>query len=114
MQFEVFTGKALPITRPLPKNIAASAGIPAARVQQNGVRIPGAVCFYASAPSSVLACWSPQSKTWQQLKCSASHVAGAITAVDGTVFVGGGYDGSSLTAAVDVFAFGEEEEDKLK
>ena len=53
----------------------------AARVQQNGVRIPGAVCFYASAPTSALVCWSPQSSSWQQLKCTATHVAGAMTAV---------------------------------
>lgn len=45
------------------------------------MRIPGAVCFYASAPASTLACWSPQSASWQQLKCTATHVAGAMTEV---------------------------------
>ena len=46
----MFEGKVPPVTRPLPAAIAAAAGIPAARIQQNGVRITGAVCFYATLP----------------------------------------------------------------
>ena len=51
--YEVHTDRQLwgfdpPTKRPLPSAVAAAAGIPAARLQQNGVRIPGAVCFYAS------------------------------------------------------------------
>ena len=104
---DVFTGKAPPVTRPLPPELASAAGIPAARVQQNGVRIPGAVCFYASTPSSVLACFSPATASWQMLRCSATHLAGAMTAVDGTVLIGGGYDKhGKLTSVVDVFNFG--------
>ena len=111
----VFEGKSPPTTRPLPAAVAAVAGIPASRLQQNGVRIPphdghpGAVCFYAIAPTSSLVCWVPATSTWELLNCSASHVAGAITAVGNTVLVGGGYDGdftkAKLTTLVDVLSF---------
>ena len=98
-----------PTKRPLPAAVASAAGIPAARLQQNGVRVPGAVCFYASAPSSALVCWSPPSSAWQTLLCNETHVAGAITAVGNVVLVGGGYraDDKTVTAMVDVFAFSE-------
>jgi hypothetical protein len=102
-----FRGDTAARVRPLPAALAASAGIPAARLQQNGVRIPGAVCFYASEPTSALVCWSPSTSSWQQLNCSATHVAGAITSVGSTVLVGGGYDADDrVTAKVDIFAFG--------
>jgi hypothetical protein len=65
------------------------------------------VCFYASEPTSALVCWSPSTSSWQQLNCSTTHVAGAITSVGSTVLVGGGYDADDrVTAKVDIFAFG--------
>jgi hypothetical protein len=52
-------------------------------------------------------CWSPSTSSWQQLNCSTTHVAGAITSVGSTVLVGGGYDADDrVTAKVDIFAFG--------
>ena len=105
---DAFSGAAPALRRPLPAAVAASAGIPAARIQQNGVRIPGAVCFYASAPKSVLLCWSPLTSEWQTLPCTETHVAGAIAVADNVVFVGGGFgvDQQTVHPVVDVFTFG--------
>ena len=105
---DTFSGVKQALRRPLPPAVAASAGIPSARIQQNGVRIPGAVCFYASAPKSVLLCWSPLTSEWQTLPCTQTHVAGAIAVADNVVFVGGGFgsDQQTVHATVDVFTFG--------
>jgi hypothetical protein len=105
---DIFSGVEQALRRPLPAAVAASAGIPSARIQQNGVRIPGAVCFYASAPKSVLLCWSPLTSEWQTLPCTETHVAGAIAVADNVVFVGGGFgvDQKTVHATVDVFTFG--------
>ena len=103
----MFSGAAPALRRPLPAAVAAVAGIPAARVQQNGVRIPGAVCFYAALPTSALLCWSPHSGAWQTHQCAETHVAGGLTVVGSTVFVGGGFGADQVTtgASVDVFTF---------
>ena len=104
---DMFSGAAPALRRPLPAAVAAVAGIPAGRVQQNGVRIPGAVCFYAALPTSALLCWSPGSSAWSTHPCAATHVAGGIAVVDSTVFVGGGFgaDQQTVGATVDVFTF---------
>ena len=105
---DTFSGTEQALRHPLPPAVAAAAGIPSARIQQNGVRIPGAVCFYASAPNSVLLCWSPLTSEWQTLPCTETHVAGAIAVADNVVFVGGGFgtDQQTVHATVDVFTFG--------
>jgi hypothetical protein len=57
----------------------------------NGVTVPGvAVCFYAGAPTSVLACYSPVTATWQVLPCTQGHAAGAIAVANRTIYVAGG------------------------
>jgi hypothetical protein len=57
----------------------------------NGVTVPDvAVCFYASEPTSVLACYSPVTATWQLLPCTEGHEAGAIAVANRTIYVAGG------------------------
>ena len=62
-------------TWPLP--VAVAGGITAARMNGNGVSVPGAVCFYsAGTAGSALACFHPATATWmvrQRQTCFPGH-----------------------------------------
>ena len=103
---DVLTGAAPPTKIAVPYD---SSGVPAARMAQNGARVEGVgICFYSADPSS-LVCYSPEHDKFGQFPCSVTHVAGAIAAVNRTVFVAGGADVSgNATAVVEVFHWPEE------
>lgn len=84
-------------------------GVVSASVTNNGVAVgKSLVCFYSFTPNGVV-CYDIKTHLWKPVvTCSSPHVAGAIVAVNSTVFVAGGYapnDGNSPIDVVEIFTF---------
>lgn len=100
--------KGLVIKSPLPTAMVATEGVvPAAHLPQNGASVGPIACYYGHP--STLYCYHTIQKQWTTLPCSTPHQSGAVLAMNGTIWVAGGFDPSSSktepTSVIDIFSF---------